>query len=828
MKNLEKISEELFAKIRGRFPSLTIGDANGKITNDPQQARFFDFDYTVEGVDLGKVTVSLSEDDGVVIVFSNDLMVEVDKATQTQWFNFLKEMRMFAKKRLLNFDTRDITRSNLKTRDFKFLATNNSEEGTMTESKLYGTSKLSYQDFDGARLVIKHNQAVNPELASSRTQNISKIYIESADGERFIYPYRHLNGARAMARHVAEGGNPYDDFGGHITGLSEEISKLRKFKNYMSRSNVMAEGLSGYVDAVIERIGTIKKTVESLQRKSFYQEAVQNFETPVFEDVPNEVKENWIDQLTIRQFNEELADVFPYIYKLVSETTLAEEIGPEDLLGEGQDVDENTVRELLKKFDQKANDDYRAYGDVNPETVIRHLEQGDVEAAIEAVAYEYSGDDGKNPRRGFDNLLQNLEDDFQAVIEYKNDEYANESDKDFGGYDEAIESSIEELMGQFGEEDKKAVDTATSVAQELKKMGVPADASEDEIYDMIPKALKSLGQESVLNHMNISKGYKQDMVNDIIVAFSGMKEADEEAESPMVTATIPNNTSDTASKLQKLAKEKGVEYARQGRTVTLKGKRMDVRNIFFKMAYSPGNHPEMVPVTEGRDDAPEGDRVTTDENPLVTNYDDEFTPGKPGIAGHMNLKTWMSIHAIPAEYQEKLANAVVSAGRGKQIKIPDEMKADYDAERDEAGLKPRALWIELSMHHEKEKESDASESDMSDSQEPQLPLSEKILSYFDPKEAKFPKGETAVLTMIEKEYGDEYIEPAKQFIEMIYNKVAEARKPKKDNDDLPFEPDAEPTPDTDEFGNPIKHKAKHLARKSMKKELDRIKGLAGL
>lgn len=71
-----------------------------------------------------------------------------------------------------------------------------------------------------------------------------------------------------------------------------------------------------------------------------------------------------------------------------------------------------------------------------------------------------------------------------------------------------------------------------------------------------------------------------------------------EAESPMVRATIPNNTSDTAAKLQKLAKEKGVEYARQGRTVTLTGPRMNVRNIFLKMAYAPGNHPEMELVTE--------------------------------------------------------------------------------------------------------------------------------------------------------------------------------------------------------------------------------------
>ena len=64
------------------------------------------------------------------------------------------------------------------------------------------------------------------KVAAGRTQKIGKIYIESAGGERFKYPFKHLSGARAMASHVAEGGKPYDEFGKHIVGLSEEMSKI--------------------------------------------------------------------------------------------------------------------------------------------------------------------------------------------------------------------------------------------------------------------------------------------------------------------------------------------------------------------------------------------------------------------------------------------------------------------------------------------------------------------------------------------------------------------------------------------------------------------------
>ena len=326
MQEFDTIGEDLFNKIRGRFPEVTIGDEEGTVTNEPTMARFFDFDYN----GLGKVSVAIDEDDGLTVIYSKDFMEDQDEMTREAWYDFLKELRIFSKKRMLDYSVRDITKSNLNKRDYKFLA-KTPEDENMNESKLYGTSRISYQKIGEARIVIKHTEGVNQESTAGRTRSIGKIYIESAEGERFIYPFKHLSGARAMARHVAEGGKPHDEFGGHIVGLSEEMSKLRKFNNYMGRSAVMAESLAGYVDAVKERISTVKKTIESLQKPKFYAETFAAYAKPMMEDVPTDVAENWIDQLTIKQFNEELADVFPYIYNLVSEATKAKSLGPEDL-----------------------------------------------------------------------------------------------------------------------------------------------------------------------------------------------------------------------------------------------------------------------------------------------------------------------------------------------------------------------------------------------------------------------------------------------------------------------------------------------------------------
>lgn len=319
MNKFDNFAVDLFNKIRGRFPNVSIGDENGKVTNVPKDARFFDFGYMIDNIDLGKVSVALDEENGVTIIVGKDIVEGQVQEIQDNWYNFLKELRIFAKKRMLKFDVRDINKSNLNKRDYEYLAQNRPGENTMSESKMYGNETRSYQKIGKARIAIKHSAPINVESSNSRTSKIGKIYIESPTGERFKYPYKHLAGARAMALHVNEGGHMYDDFGKYISGLSEEMSKLRKFSQYMNRSSVMAETLEGYTDIVKGRIKEVRQEIQNLQKLNYYKEASENYEVAVMEEVPTDVSDAWVDQLTIKQFNEELKDVFPYIYNLVGE-----------------------------------------------------------------------------------------------------------------------------------------------------------------------------------------------------------------------------------------------------------------------------------------------------------------------------------------------------------------------------------------------------------------------------------------------------------------------------------------------------------------------------
>jgi len=902
MKNLSVVSEELFNKIRGRFPGVTIGNEAGEVTNDPTEARFFDFNFKARNLDLGKVSVSISEDEGLTVIYSQDFITNEDEITQNKWYDFLKELRFFAKKRLLNFDTRDITKNNLNKRDYKFLSQNRSGEETMTESRLYGTSQTSYQDIDGARLVIKHTKPVNVEMAAGRTQHVGKIYIESAEGERFKYPYKHLNGARAMARHVAEGGNAYDDFGKHIVGLSEEMAKLRKFKNYMGRSAVMAESLAGYMDIVKERISTVKKTIESLQKPTYYKEAIEGFEVAVMEDVPSEVAENWIDELTIRQFNEELQDVFPYIYKLVGEATRAKELGPEDL---DEALQEQRLDEFWTKIIpwlagagraaaggaaknpkivqglKKAADAAKAGGiGQSAKTAAQATAKvaGTTGSKVADIAKGAAKAAGKNPlgtaaqlgvggylaKQGLDAAddVSKAADDWSKAAGQASDTMSGIEDK-FDSLIGAGKQKLGDVSSDVAEVKDKLMSVAAATGAKIKDASVLGNLAELAVKYAIPFGL---------------------LVMVIFGGFKILKWIFEDNASPEAL-----NALFEAERLEEAEKQKGVDgkacwkgYKRMG-TKKKGGKTVD-NCVKMEDQFEEALDSIMGQFSEAANDCDEtcpkscldcggtGDPAKYKASKANENLEDinegigSILLGGLGIlvllgqglkmasitdmkqakdAALQNPEIIAKLKDDPKtrklalqlakdknkgkEYSQstaaKIANSVkgylqkkmIGAGLGPKESVDggptpsqmsDEDLADYigasveevKADRDHAEEVANDISRDHAEYEGKAKDLDkdgdidsddymkakdiAIKKAMGKDKKEKTPLGEFILSYFDRETGQFPKGETAVLTMVEKDYGEQFIQPAKQFIEQVYQVSEEYYEPVVDNSEF--------------------------------------------
>jgi len=317
--DIDKVADALFEKIRGRFENVSLGDETGDATVKPEDARFFNFDYVNnEGKNYGNITISIIDNDSLKIYFSKNISEQLKGYELKQWFNFLYELRNFARRNLMTFDTRDINRSNLHIKDIKQISkadsTFDSGDVKVTESKLYGTPKHSFENVGGARIRIVHTESVNAEVRGSRARHINAIYIENAQGERFKMESNKLSGARAMARHISEGGNPYDDIGKQINHMVTEMAELGRFVRSMRRRTFEDSVTVRMVEASINYYNNMHHQLNALRGIRTYKTFVESFEPQpqqLDEVDVNEIKERFVKKI----FDDRMTAALPHVYK---------------------------------------------------------------------------------------------------------------------------------------------------------------------------------------------------------------------------------------------------------------------------------------------------------------------------------------------------------------------------------------------------------------------------------------------------------------------------------------------------------------------------------
>jgi hypothetical protein len=343
MKPIEIIATDLFEKVRSRFTNLQIGDDSGSVTASPADARFFDFDFAVEGTVLGRVSISINDIGNLKIFYSQGIMENADSITQTMWYDFLKEMRFFAKRRLLSFDTRDITKGNLDKTDFQYLAQNGPKDNNMNESAMFGSSKTSHRKLENTDLIIRHSEAIDTTKPGARSRKIKNLFIQNEEGERFKFPFIYLPGARAMQRHVANGGLPYDPAGENIIKTCEEILKLSDFGRKVKHST-----LNDNAHAIAEKAGSklkaLRHHMECMSKQGYYESWKESYapESDMLE-LDDATMESYKDTFTQTKFDEALADVFPILHRIMQE---AGEVDLESYVSEAQvDEDDVTIEE---------------------------------------------------------------------------------------------------------------------------------------------------------------------------------------------------------------------------------------------------------------------------------------------------------------------------------------------------------------------------------------------------------------------------------------------------------------------------------------------------
>ena len=328
-----KNSQDLFNKIRSQFSNIRLGDENGAATADPSNAVFFEFEFQEDADTFGSVSISIADGDNMKVYYNRDLVSKIDEDSRDEWYAFLKELKDFAVEHQLGFDVRDITKNNLTKQDYENLADTNKTVNTDEMSEelaritklagvnegLTGSAKRSYENLDKTKLIIRHKGKVDETVPGARSRQIQSLYIENEDGERFKYPLTHLAGARAMMRHVANGGRPHDEFGEHIIQTSEDIAKLQSFSRYVSNKDQLNDNAGDIIENTKLQLENLREYMRNLSKQSHYESSCKSYKKQEDQVLDDETVNKLREKFTQTNLDSRVEDAFPLISRVMAE-----------------------------------------------------------------------------------------------------------------------------------------------------------------------------------------------------------------------------------------------------------------------------------------------------------------------------------------------------------------------------------------------------------------------------------------------------------------------------------------------------------------------------
>ena len=314
--NLNDIANKTMKLMQGSGHKMRMFDANsGKSVATPDEARFF---YVKEPNMMVHIDGNTNE-----LKFHIGEDVAIDNPEINSMMNQLKSL---ARTNMLDFDIRSFGK-HIEPKNYAYKVKQN-KENTMNDlfnegmGPLSGSSRTSRQTLENVRLILKHRAPVNEESRGSRSRNISAIFVETGEGERFKYPFIHLNGARAMARHIASGGETHDMVGEAIVELSSNLAQLKEFTKIVDKQQLVNENNRKVVLNVRRSMNSIKEKVQRIQGARGYAKFVEgialNGENTQAE-ISEETLDSYVQKFTKTSFEESLKDILPLVHRVNEE-----------------------------------------------------------------------------------------------------------------------------------------------------------------------------------------------------------------------------------------------------------------------------------------------------------------------------------------------------------------------------------------------------------------------------------------------------------------------------------------------------------------------------
>lgn len=314
-KNQESLNAEL-ARFLKRFRP-TMRDTTGKVVPVPDEAEVFQFKFVVDGEDYGTVTVSIDGLHKLVIYFNSDLFdsPKISEQGDITWEKLIRMIKDFAMSKQLSFELKneDELETDMAKRD---------HVKKLDESYHPMGRKQSYNDaIPECKIIIKHSKVM--EEGEQRFRNVERIFIENSQGERFLAPTTRPGIARVYARHIAEGGRPYDDRWNHVSKIVEDYTKMAGFVR-ATRGGQFNESAQKLVNEGVQHYLGLRESLHALTTRRGYHQFFESWTPPLMED---EIQEDVSDMFRTSTLDPRIESVMPILSKLsknIVETKLEE------------------------------------------------------------------------------------------------------------------------------------------------------------------------------------------------------------------------------------------------------------------------------------------------------------------------------------------------------------------------------------------------------------------------------------------------------------------------------------------------------------------------
>jgi hypothetical protein len=280
--NQESTNRELYGLLKSRGYRPDMFSSSGKKVSVPDEAEAFQFEFIKGGKSYGKVTATIDGLHRLILYYGSDVAdspkYDSDSSDSDPSFSDLrKHLKRFAKNRGLGFELQD--EDNLEADMAK--REHNKKEG-LTEGYHPINRQTSYSDnIPNTKIILQHSRKL--EEGEQRYRNIAKIFVENAEGERFLLPTTKPGLARVYARHIAEGGTPYDERGAHITKLVEEYGQMAGFVR-ATKNKQFNESAQKLINEGINHYNNLRETLHKMSGKRGYREYFDNYAPPLMEE----------------------------------------------------------------------------------------------------------------------------------------------------------------------------------------------------------------------------------------------------------------------------------------------------------------------------------------------------------------------------------------------------------------------------------------------------------------------------------------------------------------------------------------------------------------